>query len=159
MALPSGALGRGGDLARTLLLSAVCGSAATALLAGGGDRMMSELPRQPLLFLGEWGPALGTLCLGIAFRQPLARSPTGGRWPQEGVQRFSARSRASQPEGTPCRALAQKAAHSFLFLSAKMLGEGQPWQRRAAGLGPQGAGMQSRLDHFSPVPQVPINGF
>lgn len=84
-ALPSGMLGRSGDLAVTPLLSAVCCSAATALLAGEGARRMTELPRQTLLFPGGWGLALGRLRLGISLRHPPIPEPhrrmaaTGGR--------------------------------------------------------------------------------
>lgn len=98
------------------------------LLAGAVGRMMSELPRQTFLFLGERGPTLGRLCPRTSPRRPPARGPIGEWWLQEGEQRFTRWSSASQPEGAPvslglCRALAQNAARSLLFLSTPMLGE------------------------------------
>lgn len=52
--LPWGMLGRGGDLASTLLLSAVCSAAVTALGGGGGEQKMSERPGTCSSFWGSW---------------------------------------------------------------------------------------------------------
>lgn len=159
---------RGGDLALAPHISLVvvlllfCRS---ALWAGGGEQMINELPRQIPLFPGEWGPAPSRLRLGISLWRSPTRRPAAGGWrQQEADQRFTQWSRASQPEAAPvssgpCGACARKATHSLVCLSAQMLREGAAPAEKSCWPWPSGAGVRSCLNCFSPLPQVPINGF
>lgn len=91
VALPSGMLGRGGDLAGTLHLSAVCCSAAQRRRVW----VRSEPPRRAVLFLGEWGQSWAGSASGSLTGLPQPEV----QWEDGGNRRPTSGSRGA---ATPC---------------------------------------------------------
>ena len=160
---------RGGDLALaphiSLVVVLLLFRRSALRAGGGGERMINELPRQIPLFPGEWGLAPSRLRLGIS----LWRSPTRALLLEDGGNRRQTRDSPSGAGPLSLKGLLSPRAPVEPApgklptpLSASLLRcseRGQAPAEKSCWPWPSGAGVRSCLYCFSPLPQVPINGF